>query len=111
MGQSLRGKDVVATMRRLHQELGLVPERIRVDNGSEFISKTLDRWAYGQHVTLDFSQPGKLTNNPYIESFNGSFRDECLYGHWLLSLPTRRRKLSTRAKGMMASGPILPYKI
>jgi len=35
---------------------------------------------------LDFSRPGKPTDNPYIESFNGSFRDECLNRHWFLSL-------------------------
>jgi transposase InsO family protein len=73
VGQSLKGEDVVAVMQRLHQQLGVVLERIQVDNGSEFISKALDRWAYDQHVTLDFSRPGKPTANPYIESFNGSF--------------------------------------
>jgi hypothetical protein len=68
------------------RQLGVVPERIQVDNGSAFISKALDRWAYDQHVPLDFSRLGKPTDNPYIESFNGSFRDECLNVHWLLSL-------------------------
>jgi putative transposase len=42
-------------LQRLHQQLGLVLERIQVDNDSEFISKALDRWAYDQHVTLNFS--------------------------------------------------------
>ena len=51
VGQSLKGEDVAAVMTRLHQELGPVPERLRVANGSEFISKALDRWAYDQHVT------------------------------------------------------------
>jgi putative transposase len=46
-----------------------------VDNGSEFISKVLDKWAYENKVELDFSRPGKPTDNPFIESFNGSFRD------------------------------------
>ena len=93
VGQSLKGEDVVAVMQRLHQQLGLVPERIQVDNGSEFISKALDRWAYDQHVTLDFSRPGKPTDNPYIESFNGSFRDECLNVHWFLSLTDAQEKI------------------
>ncbi|GGF29012.1 hypothetical protein GCM10011383_45920 [Hymenobacter cavernae] len=93
VGQSLKGEDVVAVMTRLQQELGLVPERIQVDNGSEFISKALDRWAYDQHVTLDFSRPGKPTDNPYIESFNGSFRDECLNVHWFLSLADAQEKI------------------
>jgi putative transposase len=73
VGHLLKGEDVVAVMQRLHQQLGLVPERIQVDNGSEFISKALDRWAYDQHVTPDFFRPGKPTDKPYIESFNGSF--------------------------------------
>ncbi|RFP63317.1 transposase, partial [Hymenobacter lapidiphilus] len=72
--QSLKGEDVVAVMSHLQQTLGVVPERIQADNGSEFISKALDKWAYEQQVTLDFSRPGKPTDNPYIESFNGSFR-------------------------------------
>ena len=93
VGQSLKGEDVVAAMARLHQELGLVPERIQVDNGSAFISKALDRWAYDQHVILDFSRPGKPTDNPYIESFNGRFRDECLTGHWFLSLLDAQEKI------------------
>ena len=66
---------------------------LQVDNGSEFISKTLDRWAYDNAVTLDFSRPGKPTDNPYIESFNGSFRDECLNVHWFLSLDDAREKI------------------
>lgn len=93
MGQSLKGEDVVAVMQRLHQHLGVVPERMQVDNGSEFISKALDRWAYDQHVTLDFSRPDKPTDNLYIESFNGSFRDECLHVHWFLSLTDAQTKI------------------
>lgn len=66
---SIRGSDVVETMNRLKARHGATPERIQVDNGSEFISKALDRWAYDHDVTLDFSRPGKPTDNPYIESF------------------------------------------
>jgi putative transposase len=72
-GQSLKGEDVVAMMQHLYQQVDGVPKRIQVDDGSESISKALDRWAYDQHVTLNFSRPGKLTDNPYIELFNGSF--------------------------------------
>jgi len=61
-------------------------QRIQVDNVSEFISKALDKWAYENHITLDFSRPSKPTDNPFIESFNGSFRDECLNTNWFLSL-------------------------
>ncbi len=80
-------------MMRLHQQLGLVHERIQVDNGSEFIRQAFDCWAYDQHVTLDFSRPGKPTDNPSMESFNGRFRDECLNGHWFLSLTDAQEKI------------------
>ncbi|MEX2657817.1 MAG: transposase, partial [Balneolales bacterium] len=53
---------------------------------------------YENKVTLDFSRPGKPTDNPYIESFNGSFRDECLNLHWFLSLEDAREKIETWRK-------------
>ena len=64
--QSIKGMDVVEVIERVKQENGAVPQRIQVDNGSEFISKVLDRWAYDNKVTLDFSRPRKPTDNPYI---------------------------------------------
>jgi transposase InsO family protein len=54
-----------------------------VDNGSEFIPRDLDLWAYANDVTLDFSRPGKPTDNGFIEAFNSKFRAECLNAHWL----------------------------
>ena len=42
---------------------------------------------------MDFSRPGKPTDNPFIESFNGSLRDECLNIHWFLSLEDAQDKL------------------
>lgn len=68
---SYRGSDVVETLEHVCQEVGY-PKAIRVDQGSEFISKDLDLWAYQHDVTLDFSRPGKPTDNAFIESFNGS---------------------------------------
>ncbi len=53
------------------------PATIRVDRGSEFISRDMDLWAYQRGVTLDFSRPGKPTGNSFIEAFNGRFRAEC----------------------------------
>jgi len=53
----------------------------------------LDKWAYDNQVTLDFSRPGKPTDNPFIESFNGSFRDECLNVNWFLSLEDAKEKI------------------
>ena len=66
------------------------PASIRVDNGSEFISRDLDLWAYQKGVVLDFLRPGKPTDNGFIESFNGKFRAECLNTHWFLSLDDAR---------------------
>ena len=89
---SYRGEDVVQTLERVCREVGS-PMTIRVDNGSEFISRDLDLWAYQKEVTLDFSRPGKPTDNAYIESFNGSFRAECLNAHWFMSLADTAEKL------------------
>lgn len=93
VGQGLRGDDVVAVMARLKQLQHRVPEQFQTDNGSEFISKALDKWAYENGVTMDFSRPGKPTDNALIESFNGSFRDECLNVHWFLSLEDVQEKI------------------
>ena len=60
--------------------------------GPEFVSKDLDLWAYWNNVKLDFSRPGKPTDNAYIESFNARFRLECLNEHWFLSLEDAREK-------------------
>jgi putative transposase len=67
-------------MHRACREIGY-PKTIRVGNGSEFISRDMDLWAYQRGVTLDFSRPGKPTDNAFIESFNGKFRAECLNTH------------------------------
>src|SRR3546814_18064805 len=53
--------------------------------------RLVDLWAYHHRVRIDFSRPGKPTDNAYIESFNGSFRDECLNLHWFASIPEARR--------------------
>ena len=77
---SYKGEDVVLTLERVCKNIGY-PKSIRVDQGSEFISRDLDLWAYANNVTLDFSRPGKPTDNSVIESFNGKFRSECLNTH------------------------------
>ncbi len=89
---SYRGKNVVQILERVCGQIGC-PKTIRVDNGSEFISRDLDLWAYQRGVVLDFSRPGKPTDNAFIEAFNGRFRQECLNVHWFLSLEDAREKL------------------
>jgi putative transposase len=93
VGQSLKGEDVVESLDQIKSIEQTVPQRIQVDNGSEFISKALDKWAYDNKVILDFSRPGKPTDNPFIESFNGKFRDECLSVNWFLSLEDAKEKI------------------
>jgi putative transposase len=90
VGVSLTGERVVTVLERLRRTIGR-PERIAVDNGPEFISKTLDAWAYQNGVRLEFSRPGKPTDNALVESFNGRFRDECLNQHWFASLEEARQ--------------------
>jgi putative transposase len=94
VGASLKGDDVVRVMERMKLARGSRPKRIKVDNGSEFISKALDKWAYENGVILDFSRPGKPTDKAFIESFNGSFRDECLNVNWFLSLEDAKEKIT-----------------
>ena len=53
----------------------------------------MDLWAYLNKVKLDFSRPGKPTDNAFIESFNGKFRFECLNENWFLSLADARDKI------------------
>lgn len=89
---SYRGEDVVPTLERVCSRTGY-PKTIRVDQGSEFISRDLDLWAYQRGVTFDFSRPGKPTYNAFIEAFNGRLRDECLSAHWFLSLADAAEKL------------------
>ena len=86
-----RVQDVIAVLEQVGREIGL-PRTIRVDLGSEFISRDLDLWAYQRDVTLDFSRPGKPTDNAFIESLNGKFRAECLNTHWFMNLDDAVRK-------------------
>jgi putative transposase len=89
---SIRGHQVVSVLADLALR-GRVPQTIAVDNGSEFVSKALDQWAYLNRVELDFSRPGKPTDNAMIESFNARLRAECLNENWFLSLEDAREKI------------------
>jgi putative transposase len=89
---SYRGEDVVQTLERTCASLGY-PKAIRVDQGSEFISRDRDLWAYAKGVTPDFSRPGTPTDNAFIEAFNGRFRAECLNTHRFLTLADAAEKL------------------
>jgi putative transposase len=81
VGQRLRGEHVVAVLNRLVQQRG-TPQYLFADNGAEFTGQLVDLWAYHHGVRIDFSRRGKPTDNAFIETFNGSLRDECLNLHW-----------------------------
>ena len=61
---SYRAEDVVATLNAPAQPPAIPDDP--VDQGSEFVSRDLDLWAYVKGVTLDFSRPGKPTDNAFI---------------------------------------------
>jgi putative transposase len=85
VGQSLKGEDVVQVLSRICLQRA-TPKMLFCDNGSEFTSQAMDLWAYHAGVRIDFSRPGKPTDNAYVESFNGTLRAECLDAHWFATL-------------------------
>ena len=91
---SLSGLRVARVLARVGDERGL-PEQILVDNGPEFTSKALDTWAHAANVKLHFIRPGKPTDNAFIESFNGRFRDECLNENWFKTMLDARSTIET----------------
>ena len=93
-GKSLRGDDVVQGFNEIVAFEGVSPRRIKVDNGREFISKALDKWTCDNEVELDFSRPGKPTDNPLIESFNGSFRDDSPNLYCFVSFKNAQQKIN-----------------
>jgi len=92
VGQRLRAEQVVEVCNRLAAQRG-APVRIFVDNGSEFSGRIFDLWAYHQKATIDFNRPGKPTDNCFIETFNGSLRDECLNVHWFETIDEAKAKI------------------
>ncbi len=104
VGASLTGARVVAVLEQLRLTIG-APQRIAIDNGPEFISKVLDAWAYRHQVRLEFSRPGKPTDNAYVESFNGHFRAECLDQHWFTSLEEARAVIERGGSRTTRSDP------
>jgi len=90
--QHFPGQRVVAVLERLRHRVGL-PKILTVDNGPEFAGRALDAWAHEHGVRLDFTRPGKPTDNAYIESFNGKLRAECLDQHWFVSIDDAKAKL------------------
>jgi putative transposase len=88
----LSGRCVGQALDRAAQQRGL-PRAITVDNGTEFTSKALDDWAYRRGVKLDYTRPGKPTDNGLIESFKGRLRDEFLNVNEFITMHDMHEKL------------------
>jgi putative transposase len=94
VGQSLKGANVVHVLRRICAQRA-APKMVYCDNGSEFTSQAMDLWAYHAGVQIDFSRPGKPTDNAHVESFNGTPRSECLDAHWFATLAEAKQIIET----------------
>ena len=103
-------------LRRIGSQRAL-PKTLFCDNGPEFTSQVLDLWAYHAGVRIDFSRPGKPTDNAYVESFNGTLRSECLNAHWFASLLEAKQIIETwrreynESRPHRAHGERTPYEI
>ncbi len=104
VGQNLKGHDVVRVLQRISDQRG-VPQVLFCDNGSEFTSQVLDLWAYRAGVKIDFSRPGKPTDNAFVESFNGTLRAECLDAHWFASIAEAAERIEAWRMEYNASRP------
>jgi putative transposase len=89
---NFRAYQVVEELDRLARLRGK-PRSIRVDNGPEFAGQFLDQWAYLNKIELDFSRPGKPSDNAYVEAFNSRLRQECLNASWFLSMADARARI------------------
>lgn len=90
--RSIPGERVVRCLEQIVICYGK-PVRLRIDNGPEFRSKAVVEWAVKNGVDLSFIEPGKPTQNAFIESFNGRLRDECLNQNLFFNLEDARRKI------------------
>jgi putative transposase len=84
--RSISSHVVIRELERVAELHGRLPLSIMIDNGPEFTSRAFLSWAQYNAIDLMFIQPGKPTQNAFIESFNGKFRDECLNMNWFMNL-------------------------
>jgi putative transposase len=95
-----RELDKLAVTRRL-------PKKIVMDNGPELTGKAMFSWSKRTSVKLHFIQPGKPTQNAFIESFNGKFREYCLNLNWFVSLNDARSTIEDWRMHYTMSGRIV----
>jgi putative transposase len=85
VAQGPRGQHVVEVLNRLVRQRA-APTYLFADNGAGFTGHLVDLWACHHGTRIDFSRPGKPTDHAFIETFNGSLRDECLNLHWFATM-------------------------
>ncbi len=109
---SISGERLARYLEQIRGTRGL-PMGLVMDNGPELTSKAMFFWAQQARVKLLFIQPGKPTQNAFIESFNGRFRDGCLNQHWFKDLADAKRIISDWQKHYNYERPhsSLGYKI
>lgn len=71
------------------------PKEVRTDKGPEFTSRAFMTWVQKHNIKHILIEPGSPTQNAYIESFNGTLRDECLDENWFESLEQARQIIAT----------------
>lgn len=101
---SIPGERVARVLDELAETHG-VPLRLVMDNGPEFLSRAIQAWAEKHGVLLDFIEPGRPHQNGFVESFNGTFREECLNEHWFLGLRDAKEKIESWRKRYNAERP------
>ena len=89
---SISGQQVARFLNELIEQRGK-PKNLVCDNGPEFTSKAMFFWSEDSGVKLSFIQPGKPTQNAFVESLNGKFRDGCLNQHWFRSLEEAKKQI------------------
>jgi putative transposase len=104
LNQRLKGGDVVMVLNRIKAQRG-VPRMQHCDNAGEFSSQAMDQWACQNGVRMAFSRPGKPTDNAFVESFNGTFRAECLNAHWFTTLAETRQIIESWRREYNESRP------
>lgn len=92
VGFSISGLHVSRYLSQLCERHGF-PKKIICDNGAELTSKAMFFWSEKNQIHLGFIQPCKPTENAFVESLNGKFRNECLNQHWFRSIEEARQKI------------------
>jgi putative transposase len=90
---SFASRRVTRVLEGIVAERGL-PQAIRCDNGPELTSRHFLAWCIERRIELVHIQPGKPTQNAYVESFHGRLREECLSVSWFQNLFAARRKIA-----------------